>query len=120
MAGMEELQALQRRLDLSVTYCFDRPCGELKALQGPICPKHLEDLLAGLKPEYVTVMLCGPSAMMEFAADVLIALGLQPYKIHYERFDYGAGRCQIDRRRRRVAIGILTAFPLCALLFSIR
>lgn len=120
LAGKEELARLQGSLDLAVTYCLDSLSRTVPSLPGPVSLDHISSLLSGLKPQDVTAMLCGPPQLMEKAADALLALGLAWDRIHYERFDYGAGQGRIDRHRRCIALAILSAVPLAAILFSLR
>jgi hypothetical protein len=42
--------------------------------------------------------------MMEIATDSLLAAGVPARSIHYERFDFGAGRGRLDKARRREAL----------------
>lgn len=119
-AGKEMLEDFGNRLDITTTYCADEACGTPEILRGPICADHLRSLVEGLEPGEVSVMLCGPPAMMETAADGFLSLGVPMANVHYERFDYGAGRGQIDRRRRFTALAILAAILSAGVLFSLR
>jgi hypothetical protein len=57
--------------------------------------------------------------MMEIATDVLLASGVPAKSIHYERFDFGAGKGRLDKARRReallpffVLVAVMVAFAL--------
>lgn len=119
-AGKERLENLGHRLNLTTTYCADEAISSPQTVRGPICAEHLRNLLSGLVPSDVSVMLCGPPAMMEGAADGVISLGVPMANVHYERFDYGSGRGQIDKWRRFQAIAILGAILGAGILFSVR
>jgi ferredoxin-NADP reductase len=58
--------------------------------------------------------------MMELAADAFLKLEVPMDNIHYERFDYGAGRGRIDKRRRFAALAILASLAAAGLAFSLR
>ncbi len=119
-ACKERLDDLSNRLNLTTTYCADEACSSPNIQRGPVCADHLRDLLSGFSPAHVSVMLCGPAAMMETAADGFLSLGVPMANVHYERFDYGAGWSQIDRRRRLTALAILAAMLCAGILFSLR
>ncbi len=119
-ACKDELAALGRRLDLKTSYCADEAFRAPEILPGPICEDHLRRLISGLAPNDLSVMLCGPAGMMELAADTFLKLGVPMVNIHYERFDYGAGRGRIDRRRRFAALAILASLAAAGLAFSLR
>lgn len=119
-AGKERLEAIGYRLNLTTTYCADETSRSPAILRGPISEAHLINLLDGLLPGDVCAMLCGPSAMMEMAADMLLKLGVPMANIRYERFDYGAGRGRIDRWRRTTALAVLSTLPAAGILFSLR
>jgi ferredoxin-NADP reductase len=58
--------------------------------------------------------------MMERAADTLLSLGVPMPNVHYERFDYGAGRGKIDGWRRFTALTVLMTLMVTVLAFSLR
>ncbi len=119
-ACKERLEDLGSRLDITTTYCADEECSVSAILRGPVCADHMRSLLSRLAPADVSVMLCGPPAMMETVADGFVSLGVPMANMHYERFDYGAGRGQIDRRRRFTALAILATLLSAGALFSVR
>jgi hypothetical protein len=58
--------------------------------------------------------------MMELVTDGLLARGVAPTSIHYERFDYAAGRARLDRWRRNRALGVLAVIAAAMLAFASR
>jgi ferredoxin-NADP reductase len=119
-ACKRRLAELSDRLNLKVTYCADEACAVPGVIRGPICSEHLKGIISGLAPDDVSVMLCGPPSMMEMAADIFLSTGVCMRNVHYERFDYGAGKSRIDRWRRSTALGILAIVATGAVLFSLR
>jgi predicted ferric reductase len=118
VAGIERLKELQVQLDLSVRYLVDKGARAPVFLQGPVRPEHLKEAL-GPSPRDTMAYVCGPPGMMENVADRLLALGVPASAIHYERFDFGAGKGRIDRQRRWQAIGLLMALVAGMALFSL-
>ena len=114
------LGALTTQLDLSVSFLLDEgPPGQANK-RGPVHATHIRDMLAGIEADATVAMLCGPGRMMEVAADALLAAGLRQDAIHYERFDFGAGKGQIDRRRRRQALSVFLVLVALMSLFGLR
>jgi ferredoxin-NADP reductase len=114
------LDALQTELDLSVSYVIDEQPAGMESRPGPVDAGHIREILRGIDPHAVVAMLCGPGRMMEIAADSLLAAGVSWQAIHYERFDFGAGRGRIDRRRRLQALSVFLALVVLMGLFSMR
>jgi ferredoxin-NADP reductase len=107
----ERLDALRARLDLAICYLLHG---------GPLDVPHIRELLAGIRPDTAVAMLCGPPRMMEIAADALLDAGMRASAIHYERFDFGAGRGRLDHRRRRQALSVFAMLLVLMGLFSLR
>jgi predicted ferric reductase len=120
LAGLERLRDVQSRLDLSLTCCLDERCDDPGIDAGPLTEQKIADLLSGIAPDDVTAMICGPAGLMEMVADQLLALAVPARQIHYERFDYAAGRGRLDRRRGRIALAVLLLLFASALAFSQR
>jgi predicted ferric reductase len=120
LAGIERLRGLQSRLDLTLMCCLDQRCDDPGIDAGPLTDAKIAELLSGIPAEKVTALICGPAGLMEKVADRLLALGVPAGQIHYERFDYAAGRGRLDVRRRRIASGVLLVLFTAALLFSVR
>lgn len=120
LVGRNDLARLTGRLDLKVTYCTDEACSTPGIAQGPICRDHLNALISGLKVRDTSVLLCGPPSMMDKVSDGFLSLGIQMANIHYERFDYAAGRSRIDKRRRAIAFAVLGMVAASAFIFSLR
>jgi predicted ferric reductase len=120
MADAERLEALRARIELSVSVLLDEgPLGPAER-RGPVDAGHIRELLGDLPPDAVQAMLCGPARMMEKSADALLDAGVRADAIHYERFDFGAGKGRLDRRRRRQALSVFLALLLLMVLFSVR
>ena len=115
-----QLDALQAQLDLSVSLLMDEAISGPASRQGPVNAGHIREILRGIEPARTVAMLCGPGRMMEIAADALLSAGLRQDAIHYERFDFGAGKGRIDRRRRRQALSVFLALVVLMGLFSLR
>jgi ferredoxin-NADP reductase len=120
LAGLARLRDLQARLDLTLTCCLDERCDVPGLDAGPLTRQKVTDLLSGIPPAEVTALICGPAGLMEMAADHLLTLGVPARQIHYERFDYAAGRGRLDRRRSRIALVVLLLLFASALAFSQR
>jgi ferredoxin-NADP reductase len=114
-ACKRRLAELSDRLNLKVTYCADEACAVPGVIRGPICSEHLKGIISGLAPDDVSVMLCA-----QMAADIFLSTGVCMRNVHYERFDYGAGKSRIDRWRRSTALGLLAIVAIGAVLFSLR
>ncbi len=114
------LDALRAELDLSVSFLMDEGPLGVKCKRGPVDATHIRESLAGIAPHDAVAMLCGPGRMMEVASDALLAAGLQQDAIHYERFDFSAGKGRIDRRRRWQALSVVFALLAAMLIFSLR
>lgn len=57
---------------------------------------------------------------MEPATDALLAAGAPAKSIHYERFDYAAGKGRLDKARRREALLTFLALRVAIIVFSVR
>jgi ring-1,2-phenylacetyl-CoA epoxidase subunit PaaE len=88
----EALAALKDRyLDrLSVTHVLSREPQDVPMLQGRLDRVRIATLLRGAPP-IDHVLLCGPAAMMDEAAQAVAALGVPPERIHREYFTPGEG-----------------------------
>lgn len=120
LASLERLRELRSRLDLTLTCCLDERCDDPGIHAGPLTDEKIAELLSSIPVEDVTALICGPAGLMEKAADRLLALGVPAGQIHYERFDYAAGRGRLDVRRRRIAVAVLLILFIAALAFSLR
>jgi predicted ferric reductase len=86
----EEVEGLQRRLNIKVIYTIERPpqdwVGEKGFLNSSILNKYLT-------PEWksgkTVVFLCGPGPMMNAVEKALMASGFPESQIHTERFALG-------------------------------
>jgi predicted ferric reductase len=112
VAGLARLRELQSKLDLHIHFIVDEGVRGSDCSAGPICDPHISRLLDRLPADEVTAFVCGPAGMMEVATDALLAAGVPARSIHYERFDFGAGRGRLDKARRREAL--LPFFVLAA------
>lgn len=119
-AAQDRITALTGRLNLAVSYCAEEPEDAPGILKGPLNVNQIRELAKTSDARRTAAFLCGPSAMMELAADTLLDMGLSPTAIHYERFDYAAGKSSIDRRRLAGVLGLFGGLLVTALAFSLR
>ncbi|WP_036279626.1 ferric reductase-like transmembrane domain-containing protein [Methylocystis sp. ATCC 49242] len=120
LAGLQLIENLSQRLNLRVVKVVDASAAPPAFEQGPISRRHIEDILSGVPPKETFFLVCGPAAMMEIATDALLGVGVPAERILYERFDYGAGRGALDKRRRNQALEIIAAVLAVAVIFALR
>lgn len=120
LAGMERLRELQSRLDLSLQCVVDELTAECEYRTGPLHSEHITEMLEGTCPESVIALVCGPAGMMALATDALLAAGVPASSIHYEHFDYAAGKGRLDRKRRAEALTIFLVLVAAVAAFSLR
>lgn len=97
-AGIMFRELLERLKDrylsrLVITHVLSREKHELSALHGRLDAARITALLPGLVPVGAidAAFLCGPEGMAEGAREALEGLGLDPARIHEERFTPAAG-----------------------------
>ena len=120
LVGLERLRELQSRLNLSICCVVDDEAEGSGCSVGPMRAEHISELLKGAQPGDVVGLVCGPSGMMELATDALLAAGVPAKSIHYERFDYAAGKGRLDKARRREALLFFLALVAAMVAFSAR
>lgn len=78
---------------LSVFHVLSREAQDVPILHGRLDEARLGTLLGGIVParEADTVFLCGPEGMIEAATAVLANLGVDPARVHAERFTPAEG-----------------------------
>jgi predicted ferric reductase len=118
IAGIKRLDDLQSRVDLLFRFFVDTGALEPQFNQGPIGRSQIQEAV-GSSPSIVVAYVCGPARMMEQVTDTLLDIGVPLDAIHYERFDFSAGKGRIDRMRRWQAIAILAAIGAGILLFGL-
>lgn len=117
---LDRLRVLQSKLDLSIHCLVDQgPCDEPSGI-GPLRAQHVRALVEGIDPQGAVALVCGPPRMMELATDTLLDAGFPGNAILYERFDFGAGRGRLDRKRRNQALGLLLVIIAAMTAFSLR
>lgn len=88
--------------------------------RGPLQEKHLRDALRGADPATVEALICGPDAMMTFAADTLERLGVPASRIAYERFSYSVeGMARKDRKMLLGFAGVFGAIAAMIVAYSL-
>jgi ring-1,2-phenylacetyl-CoA epoxidase subunit PaaE len=91
----DELAAMKdQHMDrLSVFHVLSREAQDVPILHGRLDEARLGTLLGGIVParEADTVFLCGPEGMIEAATAVLASLGVDPARVHAERFTPAEG-----------------------------
>jgi predicted ferric reductase len=117
--GIDRLRELEALIDLNVRYFVDFDAHEPELSPRPIGTAELTEAV-GSSPRDVVAYVCGPSRMMEQITDALLELQVRAGAIHYERFDYGAGRGRLDRARTRQALAVFVVLAVGVVLFSLR
>lgn len=120
LAGLDRLRDLQSHLDLVIRCVIDEGADAPGYSAGPINRRHISQMLEGTSPDEVTAFVCGPAGMMEIATDALLSAGVPAWSIHYERFDFGAGKGRLDKARRREALVPFVALVVIMAVFSLR
>jgi ferredoxin-NADP reductase len=120
LAAMKQLRQLQSKLDLVIDCVVDDGGDGREYSAGPMRNQHVSKLLGRARSDEVTALVCGPSGMMEIATDALLAAGVPAKSIRYERFDYAAGKGQLDKIRRREALLPFVALTFAVVAFSLR
>ncbi len=90
----ETLQDLKNRYKerVSLTHVLSRQPQEVALLHGRLDQARISALLAQTVPvgQITEVFICGPEAMIEAAQRALIGAGIDPARVHAERFASGA------------------------------
>jgi predicted ferric reductase len=120
LASLKRLRELQAELDLVIYCVVDEEMPSSGNLVGPSGKQHILLSLEGLQTEKLTALVCGPPGMMDIATDDLLAAGISAGSIHYERFDYAAGKGQLDRVRRTEALFPFLIMVAAMIAFSLR
>ncbi len=85
-AFRDELERLQKRMNLTVVHVLERPppnwSGEAGYVNGDILSRHLPHRYRRLQ-----FFICGPDAMMDAAQNALLELGVPDERVHTERFN---------------------------------
>ncbi len=85
LAFSDELDALAERLDLAITYVLEDPPEDWDGEVGFITREIIERATGGHQGhEYFT---CGPPVMTAVVEGILVEMGVDRRRIHYERFD---------------------------------
>lgn len=120
LASLKRLRELQSELDLIIYCIVEEQNPGSDNLIGPLGRHHISHILDGLQTEKLTALVCGPAGMMEIATDALLAAGVSSRSIHYERFDYAAGKGRLDNARRREALFPFLMLAVAMIAFSLR
>jgi predicted ferric reductase len=120
LAGLQRLKELQSHLNLIIHCLVEAGAHGRGCLLGPMRREHVSALLENAAPNQVKALVCGPTSLMEFATDALLAAGVLARSIHYERFDYAAGKGRLDKTRRREALLPFLALLAAEIAFSLR
>ena len=119
LAGLDRLRELEKLIDLKVGCFVDLDARGPELRRGPIDAAQLREAIGASAAE-ASAYVCGPPRMMEQVADALLELRVPARAIHYERFDYGAGRGRLDRVRTWQALALLFVLAAAMALFSLR
>jgi predicted ferric reductase len=85
LAFAEELDSLSERLDLSITYVLEEPPEDWHGESGFITREIVEDAIGESGGH--EFFACGPPAMTEAVERILVEMGIDRRRLHYERFD---------------------------------
>jgi ferredoxin-NADP reductase len=119
LAGLDRLREMESLIDLKVRCFVDRDARGTGLHQGPIAAQQLAEAIAA-SPSETSAYVCGPPRMMERVTDSLLELRVPARAIHYERFDFGAGRGRLDRVRTRQTLALFLILAAAMVLFSLR
>jgi len=86
VAFREELERLERRMNLTVVHVLERPPANWTGETGYVTSELLSRRLPPGYPRF-QFFICGPDPMMDAAEAALIGLGVPPERVHTERFD---------------------------------
>jgi predicted ferric reductase len=86
VAFREELERLERRMNLTVVHVLERPPADWTGETGYVTSELLS---RRLPPGYrrFQFFICGPGPMMDAAEAALLAIGVPADRVHTERFD---------------------------------
>jgi len=82
----DELQALERQMNLKIVWVFEKPDADWTGERGYITPELLKRHLPAQFKRYQYFM-CGPTPMMNAVEEHLATVGVPRTRIHSERFD---------------------------------
>ena len=85
---LEEIRAMAGELRLRVRLHLDEPPQGWTGAVGPIDAAALRSALSGTDPARWVCLACGPTPMILAAERLLIAAGVAPRNVIYERFEY--------------------------------
>lgn len=117
---LDRLRDLQASLDLSIRCLVDAGPREEQIGKGPLQVSHIRDFVDGVNTQDAVALVCGPPPMMEVVTDALLEAGVRKNAILYERFDFGAGKGRLDRRRRNQALLVFVVIVASMIGFSLR
>lgn len=110
-----EIDELGRNLDFKALYLVDEDGAGPSCEKGTCDTGHVARLMEGLDRAAATAFVCGPPAMMENAAPVLLESGIPLARIVMERFDFDAGHDAVcNSVRRRFAAVLAAVFAIVA------
>lgn len=111
-AFSDEIQHCGDSLDLLWWCIVEQPSPGWDGQVGRVDETRLVQAIAGLEVEKITVLVCGPTAMMAEVTTALVRLGVPIASIDYERFDYNDAddpKSRITRTRFRLLFAALAA-----------
>ncbi|KAB0267828.1 ferric reductase-like transmembrane domain-containing protein [Microvirga brassicacearum] len=116
----KEISALGSELDFKSIGVVEVSSPDWSGRVGEVDDEALASLLEGLDRERAISLLCGPKAMMEWAAGALDRLGIPSDRIRYELFDYGTAADASSRRAKHIFQVMLLAIGLGLVAFATR
>ena len=118
---VHEVERLSGQLDLRTLFVVEDTSQSWHGERGRIDEPKLKQLLSGLPPDRMEIMMCGPLPMMDVASRLLLGLGLSLKQIRYERFDYHEGsdtKSRAMRRRFLLLLGTTAGLVLLSAAFG--
>jgi len=88
LAYADEIRAMQGELRLRIHLRLDEPPQGWAGGVGPMDARAFREVLSGVDPARSVCLVCGPTPMILAAERHLIAAGVPPRSVIYERFEY--------------------------------
>jgi len=84
---VEQIEALQKRMNLKVVYVLEHPAQNRAAETGHLTAEILRKHLPRQYKRY-EYFVCGPPGLMDAMEEALVKIGVPAHHVHTERFDW--------------------------------